>query len=58
MNFIDTKITQSLNSFNQIHIIDFSKEIEYHPKYLMVDGVHLTDDGNQALLQVIKNFIK
>ena len=40
---------------DNIHIIDFQKEIETHNDYLMVDKIHLTDKGNKELVKTIKN---
>ena len=34
-----------------ITVLDFSKQIQDHPDYLMVDRVHLTEIGNEALVE-------
>ena len=39
---------------NNIHIIDFKKEIKNHSDYLMIDQIHLTNKGNTALVNTIK----
>ena len=40
-----------------IKIIDFYQEINKHDDYLMVDKIHLTEIGNKALLNILKNNI-
>lgn len=34
-----------------VHIIDFKKDLEDNKNYLMVDGIHLSKDGYEALLK-------
>ena len=36
-----------------IHLIDFSKEIQKYPDYLMVDKIHLSELGTQELLKIL-----
>ena len=43
---------------SKINTIDFYKEIENHPEYLMKDKVHLTNDGNKKLNELIIENIK
>ncbi len=45
---------ESLNDLENIQIIDFYKEIESNPSYLMPDNIHLTDKGNKALSEALK----
>lgn len=42
----------------KISTIDFYKEIENHPEYLMKDRVHLTNDGNKRLNELIIENLK
>ena len=41
-----------------VTVIDFSTEIENNSDYLMVDNIHLTEKGNQALKELIKLKLK
>ena len=50
---IDTTNSLKFNNDN-VKVINFKLK----DKYTMVDGIHLTDDGNKALLDLIKNNIK
>ena len=50
----ENELKTILNSYNLI-IIDFNKEIEKHNSYVSFDGVHLTEEGNNALKQLISN---
>ena len=36
----------------------FYEEIQKHSEYLMVDGIHLTEEGNKALGEILKQNIK
>ncbi|MBR0417766.1 MAG: acyltransferase [Erysipelotrichaceae bacterium] len=38
---------------DNVKVIDMYSEIEEHPEYLASDGVHLTDQGNQKLKEMI-----
>ncbi len=43
-------------NINNATIIDFYKEINENPKYLMVDKIHLTKEGNKALkTKIVEN---
>ncbi|MBR1376191.1 MAG: acyltransferase family protein [Bacilli bacterium] len=44
--------------YDNVITIDFYKEISSHPEYLMVDKIHLTEDGNNALSNMLKETIK
>ena len=48
--------TFDINNEN-IKIIDFYQEINKHDDYLMVDKIHLSETGNKALLNILKNNI-
>ena len=37
-----------------VHIIDFYKEIKEHKEYLLKDKVHLSEEGNKALISSLK----
>ena len=41
--------------YENVKVIDFYKEIKNNKKYLMPDKIHLTDEGNKALTDIIKN---
>ena len=41
-------------SEENVKILDFSKEIIENPNYLMADGIHLTEKGNAALIEKLK----
>ena len=43
---------------SKISTIDFYKEIENHPEYLMKDRVHLTNEGNKRLNELIIENLK
>lgn len=43
---------------NNVTIIDFYTEIKKHSKYIMADKVHLTEEGNKALSNILINNIK
>ncbi len=42
---------------DNIHVIDFTSEFSSTSNYLDVDGIHLNEDGNQALILKIKESI-
>ena len=46
-----------LESYNVL-IIDYYKEFENHNNYFSFDGVHLTDEGNKALKELVDDKIK
>ena len=71
LNKEDYKILESLPSYvylvstnsisytsANINILDFSKEIKNHDTYLMIDKVHLSEEGNKALANELLNIIK
>ena len=43
---------------NNIKIVNFYQEIQKHNNYLMVDRIHLSNDGNIALNELLKNVLK
>ena len=49
---------QNLNLNSEVTIIDFYKELQNHKEYLMLDNIHLTEDGNRALSEILKESIK
>ena len=51
------KDTIKLDNDN-VEVIDFYKNINKNSDYLMVDNIHLTDKGNKALSELLKNGIK
>ena len=52
---LSEEVTKKLESFENIHIIDFYKEIKLHEEYLMIDKVHLTIEGNNALAKMLND---
>lgn len=44
-------------SFEMSHSIPFYEEILKHPEYLMVDYIHLSDRGNDALSRMIQQYL-
>ena len=42
-----------LNNDN-VTIINFYEEIKNHSDYLMIDGIHLTEEGQELLLEFAK----
>lgn len=49
------KQEQELSSFSErISILSFHEDISLHPTYLMADGIHLTKEGNEMLLQRLR----
>ncbi len=44
--------------YNNVKVIDFYKEIKNHKEYLMADKIHLTNSGNEALLNILNDNIK
>lgn len=54
----------SVNNFTNnittknVKIINFYESLQNNIDYLMPDGIHLSDNGNQALIEMIKNTIK
>lgn len=45
-------------SLDGIKSIDFYKEIKKNKNYIKFDGVHLTNDGNEALVKIIKSSLE
>lgn len=49
-------LNNNLNSnYQNVHIIDFQNEINNNKDYLMIDQIHLSDKGRNALIKTIKN---
>lgn len=46
------------NDLSNVQIIDFYNEISNHPEYIMVDKIHLTPAGNQALINILEENLK
>ncbi len=57
LNSSDSKILSSVSS-EKTKEIDFAQELEAHEEYLMVDKIHLTQDGNQALGRLLNALIQ
>lgn len=45
------------SDFGNVTVVDFFREIEKNDAYLMADGIHLTNQGNQALNRLLKQVI-
>ena len=53
------EIYNTFKNDDDVILIDFYHEIENNKsEYIMIDGKHLTDKGNEALSQMIKENIK
>lgn len=59
-------LTTSQKSYNEINnltnnnvkIVNFHEEIQKNSNYLLVDRIHLSDEGNQALSALLTNVLK
>mgnify|MGYP004654188937 FL=1 len=51
--FINKPI-EELEKKENVEILNFSEEIEKHKEYLMTDEIHLTEEGNKALSEFLK----
>lgn len=49
---------QTLDLDNEVTIIDYYNELQNHKEYLMPDNIHLTEDGNKALSELLKESIR
>ena len=38
--------------------MDFTKELKKHPEYFLADGKHLSDQGNKALSNFLREKIQ
>lgn len=52
------KPIDSLGNYQNVTVIDFYSEIKKHKEYLNVDGIHLTDKGNEALNNLLLSTLK
>ena len=52
------RIYNELSKIENINIVNFYQEIQNNPEYLMVDGIHLTENGNKALSRLLKESIE
>lgn len=44
-------------NFENVIIINFYNQIQFYKNYLMADGIHLTDDGNKGLSEILKDML-
>lgn len=44
-------------NYGNVIIINFYKSIQFYKNYLMADGIHLTDDGNKGLSEILKDMV-
>lgn len=56
--FILKTNNQTLDLDSEVTIIDFYNELQNHKEYLMLDNVHLTEEGNNALSKHLKESIR
>ena len=52
------KPLDSLGNYSNVTIINFYSKIQKNKDYLMADGIHLTEKGNKALLNMLEKTIK
>ncbi len=50
---IGEELTAQAQRRPNLHLADFGAVLEDHPEYLNEDKVHLTDDGSQALAELM-----
>lgn len=55
--FILKTNNQNLDLDSEVIIIDFYDELQNHKEYLMLDNVHLTEEGNNVLSKLLKESI-
>ncbi len=48
----------SLKNYSNLTIMDFTKELKKHPEYFLADGKHLSDQGNKALSNFLREKIQ
>lgn len=47
------KPLDSLSKYDNVEVINFYSKIQKNKDYLMADGIHLTEKGNEALLKLV-----
>lgn len=47
------KPLDSLSKYDNVEVINFYSKIQKNEDYLMADGIHLTEKGNEALLKLL-----
>ncbi len=50
---IDETVKIPIQNEDQVTIINLAKETKDHKEYLMADGIHLTDKGNEKLVRML-----
>jgi lysophospholipase L1-like esterase len=55
--FILKTNNQNLDLDSEVIIIDFYNELQNHKEYLMLDNIHLTEEGNNVLSKLLKESI-
>lgn len=53
----NSKLSNSLNNIKNLNVIDFSKTLAEHKEYLLKDDIHLTDEGNDALVALLNQVL-
>lgn len=51
---MDSKLTEELKNIKNINVIDFSKTLSDNKDYVLKDGIHLTEKGNNALAEMLE----
>ena len=52
------KPLNTLGSYSNVTIINFYSQIQKNKDYLMADGIHLTEKGNNALNKILESSLK
>ena len=52
------KPLDSLGNYENVTIINFYNKIQKNKDYLMADGIHLTEKGNEALNKLLNDTLK
>ena len=52
------KPLDSLSKYDNVEIINFYSKIQKNKDYLLADGIHLTEKGNEALLKLLNSKLK
>ena len=52
------KPLDSLGNYDNVTIINFYNKIKKNKDYLLADGIHLTEQGNEALNKLLNETLK
>ena len=56
--FVTVEKPEFENIWTYVTFIDFSGKIKKNPDYVLLDGVHLSSEGNEAFTSYIKKKLK